>query len=1078
MRKAVLVAAASLLLAGCPENFTLKVTDIDEKFAPEQAEILVSAGQPLTREKLVNQRRTELAYLNDLLDRSKTMTFEPQLKRELSNILSIAVTLKAAFDGGVENNYDRANKIADDEADLQRKKLEFDLARVSKLIEKLDEAELDPKTDAYSGSGGTNGVGQTNVTPPPAGTDPFAELRTAVTALNDTITQLNATMKTQVAGTPNPTAIKGTPEEELRDREAYRDEIKSLIEEVGLDEGHDERGRALHRIQLHLTPKPGTHKNVWGIVRLKIVQDYADAEVGADPDATYVALYRAWLAYVSGRINQDVAHVDPTAQSRLEREIERYATIGTTGGFFDIALLTSGNQTVSLPVPIEWTPVFESINIKAAAPAPDPSNHLLKAETALKAAGLALPESTETEQTKTDRLTNLRGAFNNLALGIAPGHGTLLLDASCMRFADPATATKTVIEIVGAQTIKALEGSFEDGDDDPSVIQGRPAAAFILENAIRTITLSSVVASNLESAGTTRDITAFQRGNEYQTLKSLVSNARRFLVSLASVNANAACAQPLRQPRFADDLKNSVSFLQFREALDQSARELPGIAAYPYSVAPREKGQRISTVATASDAIAIMAAASAVIPQSGVSLSSSFNSSYAATGKVEALERFPRVVAFATVNDYPGNETSEFGWILGPVPVIDPSNDQIRLEQSPKPENVSVDISVPGWWDRVTFEVETFWTGRADGKFDGTTQVKKQRIPVGLHLDSAMFDRLTNMLSNGTLALAPIKPEIFQPGAMDTAVTAMLQCDKSSEFQVTGRGLERATQVSIEGVLLESSHIVPLPDMQGISVKLPPRPDALYEIGRPYQLLVWTYDGPAEGTLTFKNGCAKASVAVAPPGSLVVEPYFTAVWPGLKLFGKVVSWPPPFNSAAHLGLAVEGAHPEIASTAAAWETSTHMITADVIATPLPSLNAPAVVDLYSMWRESDKAPMAEQKLGQVVFYRQIPKVRLVQAPQKRGEPAIFGLPKLFQQAFPQMKEGGSWKIRAQIKGQALEAIASEIKFNGDNMSVLFVSAGGGDLPTDAYELTGFSIDKDDAHPAFEFTSGLEIKVPK
>ena len=102
----------ALALSACPGPYNLKITAINEEsFLSEEksrdamAAIQISDPTLYAREALVNDRRRERAYLEDVLEESKMAKFESELKRELVDIFALSARLGIAFDPGFRGDY-------------------------------------------------------------------------------------------------------------------------------------------------------------------------------------------------------------------------------------------------------------------------------------------------------------------------------------------------------------------------------------------------------------------------------------------------------------------------------------------------------------------------------------------------------------------------------------------------------------------------------------------------------------------------------------------------------------------------------------------------------------------------------------------------------------------------------------------------------------------------------------------------------------------------------------------------------------------------------------------------------------
>lgn len=226
-----------------------------------------------------------------------------------------------------------------------------------------------------------------------------------------------------------------------------------------------------------------------------------------------------------------------------------------------------------------------------------------------------------------------------------------------------------------------------------------------------------------------------------------------------------------------------------------------------YEIGPREQVQQVSTVARSASSLALAASLAASNPGSGIGAEAAASYSRQAMGRATALERVPSVVGYSQAGD------SSFGWVLGPHAVLN-AQGHIDMAQLLKTYDLSVDMSVPGWWPTLDLVVTTVWAPSpaliASGKLQ-TNKDNQNRITVPLVRNSAdEFDSLTQvMLGQGP----SVKIEDVQGGPINA-------CDKST-LLITGPNIWRAKQVFILGQALGEDAITVTADMRGILVSVP-----------------------------------------------------------------------------------------------------------------------------------------------------------------------------------------------------------------------------------------------------------------
>lgn len=294
---------------------------------------------------------------------------------------------------------------------------------------------------------------------------------------------------------------------------------------------------------------------------------------------------------------------------------------------------------------------------------------------------------------------------------------------------------------------------------------------------------------------------------------------------------------------------------------------------YAYSTAPAELAQRVSTVASATQALDLMMAVSAIIPSAGVGLNGAGQLRQIASGHVDAIESAPLIVGFsnngaAAVEEqlYGAKDTEpNFGWVFGPKVMVDAEKSQLKLSQVLVQQPVTADVSVPGWWRSLRLRVETVWAANfedsliASAAFDGQSKSAPQPneratdyiMDVPLQTNPATYEQLTEYIANKTWGLQYKEPVI-------TVVTpeALPACDKVT-LLIAGTDLWRGVQAYIGGIA--ASEIRIMPDMQGLA--------ATFDLSKADQgvkdLVIWTQLGRVQPdrhvTIVTGTKCAAAT---------------------------------------------------------------------------------------------------------------------------------------------------------------------------------------------------------------------------
>lgn len=115
------------LLSGCSNPYALRVDSVDysvfENKDHAKAAIQMSPPTIYARETLINDRRREHEYLEQVLKDSKTKPFESELRRELTNISALSASLGLAFDQGSKEEFLKQRALSESETNLTIERL-------------------------------------------------------------------------------------------------------------------------------------------------------------------------------------------------------------------------------------------------------------------------------------------------------------------------------------------------------------------------------------------------------------------------------------------------------------------------------------------------------------------------------------------------------------------------------------------------------------------------------------------------------------------------------------------------------------------------------------------------------------------------------------------------------------------------------------------------------------------------------------------------------------------------------------------------------------------------------------------
>ncbi|MDQ3830252.1 MAG: hypothetical protein M3361_13330, partial [Candidatus Tectomicrobia bacterium] len=180
---------------------------------------------------------------------------------------------------------------------------------------------------------------------------------------------------------------------------------------------------------------------------------------------------------------------------------------------------------------------------------------------------------------------------------------------------------------------------------------------------------------------------------------------------------------------------------------------------------------------------------------------------------MEAIERFPLIVGFADRVKDTGRDVARFGWVFGPRL----QSNTNTLEHPVASYEVSADVSIPGWWPKISLELRTGWVANWH-EVNGLTQVLRDAsgrrfiVPMPL-MTPPDVESLTEALTRKILGpWGHSPPQVSVYNVFPQSVSA---CMNNVTFVIEGNNLWRDPEVYWEGIRGEKIRL--LPGMRGIT---------------------------------------------------------------------------------------------------------------------------------------------------------------------------------------------------------------------------------------------------------------------
>lgn len=804
---------AAACLSGCGTPFSGRTAAVDWSPGDRAGTITVSHPKMYRREALINERSEEVAWLKELLGASRTIEFKPEIAREMEQITALAAAAGVSVDPASELNYRRAQERGDlqQQIDVMKLELQLDqLRRDAELVREKFAAQTEPVNPD---------LGETAAGPAAAATSPAAaaaadQLKAAIDRLLPALTgRLDAEGK--LARLSDTTA---NPADTFRDRSAYRDLLKSARNAASLDELHDLNGAALIRLTFQATvlpERPGSR--VPGVVQMKVTPP-----VLSERDES--GLYAGWLAYVNEALNGatvDGGWVPNTelVQSAVAEQFDlleyRYPKSGAPAAACrGLVLDAAAAQDPACGALVFAAPKFHGVTVNEGA-----SSTLQKYLSFFNLGSDDASDARRDQQTRELITTHARALAPNCGPPAAPPV--------------PAGAAPAPVQTL-ERGLERARVRLASGD----------ALAGISRLAHRTLAGGGVAPPADEAAAWIAVRTA----------------RARLLVASFEQAAYAGCGREAVE-RYRESGPRFYVPPGFQALLRGDEGRIS-----VYEVGPREQVQQVSTVARAANSLGLALSLAAARPGSGAAMNAASSYSRQAMGRAQAQERVPAVVGYTSA------PAGAFGWVLGPRATVDPRG-RLDLEQVLKPYDLSVDLSVPGWWPWFTLQTVTRWAPGGSAIAGGTVggQAAAQ-VRVSMSPNSADYEDLTARLAAGGAA-RPRQAQLLQ-------VRGVVSACKPAVLMLKGRNLWRTTAVLVGERKLDGAAISVLPDMSGVLVDVPALDASLVEpAGTKVPVRVLTPYGDDSRAVDFvpKTGTSckeEAKTAAAPGGASVglVEP--------------------------------------------------------------------------------------------------------------------------------------------------------------------------------------------------------------
>ncbi|GAB4372725.1 MAG: hypothetical protein Kow00114_34300 [Kiloniellaceae bacterium] len=686
-----------------------------------------------------------------------------------------------------------------------------------------------------------------------------------------------------------------SPIDDFRDRVAYREEVRNAIIENQLDDRHDLDGNTLYRLKFDATLVPAHNNPHWAKIEVRIkptvnrlsVEGYA----ASDPiEARARHLQRQWLdlkpaealqwqqvfhKYLDG-LSQTLHSQLTTRVTALRKIIEREesaanAAMQTKRDLRDL------RDRIDEVVKIAFEDLYYYDGSAVAEMSAEMKSHCQgrASETAaVIGVGTAARQSTLSSSYITYLSCMIRGTVDRIGRGRPTGlwSRTQMLDGVISRglwanFRGATSGGRGSSAAQGRGGLPQIE-NLGLSDNLQSLVRADPYEFW--EPLFDVGDLSADETAALEEDEATGFGRRICKAAQPGIFAEIDRKLGKYGLSLDDPGWRGSPIFRLESPRleldeasgaiscFVDyiDLRRGDGFITFLERFMSEV----GQPAHSYAVTPKEAVQRLSDSfdqAQASSAlVAVSLAAAALDAEASAAALKELQKGFA------GISRFPLVVGYSQ-REKPADPAVEphaltFGWIVGPKfqPGQDGSAPEFR--QVLTQQTLSALVSVPAWWPSLDLEVVASWMDMETGSVQEAQRQHYQdvRLPGDFHeIQRILYPVLDKApkIDRDNMELTIIGPapanETLAAGVTDTIPVV-----------IPGWNLWRSTVVTLSAQ--RAQEIWVMPNMEGIIAHFD-RAAVLRNAGPGFPLLrVWT----SEGMDSVHN-----KVCVVPPGQTAAQ---------------------------------------------------------------------------------------------------------------------------------------------------------------------------------------------------------------
>lgn len=306
--------------------------------------------------------------------------------------------------------------------------------------------------------------------------------------------------------------------------------------------------------------------------------------------------------------------------------------------------------------------------------------------------------------------------------------------------------------------------------------------------------------------------------------------------------------------KLSDDYSKGFEFLKKLEKFNR---------VFTYAVSPKEKAQRVSKIEQQQKnnryLLSLHATSPKVINNAEAALLTKLTQN--STRQLNHIQRRPKVIGFSSSNqesDTDVTNIARFGWAVGPSYLISEQgkNGGISFEQKPIHDSFAAIVSIPSWWTKVKVKIETCWLpksgsaiaiGDTDEICMGNETIKEKGLAIHLPATADEIGRKLGFV----IRRVPYIDGTYIDGRERENLGEFHVGQADATLLIQGKELWRSTAVTLGSQ--KADIISVLPDMNGIiatfnRIAAPDNLSMAYEhetggCAVDARLIVWTSEG-------------------------------------------------------------------------------------------------------------------------------------------------------------------------------------------------------------------------------------------